>query len=440
MIDLRPYQKNAVTAALATDNGILVLPTGSGKSLVIAGIVNDLPGKSIIFQPNKEILEQNYGKIQHFGFEDAKIFSASVGIKEIGKATFATIGSVISRMDLFYDVDTVIIDECHMVNAKGGQYLEFIQTIRPKKIIGLTATPYRLHSSSFGSQIKMLTRTRPRVFKDIIHVTQTQELVDQGFLHQPGFWGVGEGTKNRQMLQPNSTGSNFTDNSVRKFLDYINVTGHITQCVKEGLNNGAQHVLAFTESLADTDTVLYHLKQEGISAASVSGETPKTERGQLLDDFKSGKIKVMVNVGVLTTGFDFPELDCLVIGRPTMSLSLWYQMVGRAVRPHPDKKFAFVYDICGNYDTFGNPLEMRLDKTAGRLWDIYDPKGRRLTTRFLDSKPEDSEVMQFGKHKGKKLSEVPTDYLLWAVDNFTQRALVAKFQIELKRRESDPEL
>ncbi len=435
MITLRPYQQEAVDTALAAANGILVLPTGSGKSLVIADIVRRLPGKSIIFQPNKEILEQNYAKIQSFGFEDAKIFSASLGKKEIGKATFATIGSVISKIDLFYDVDTVIIDECHLVNAKGGQYLDFIAAIRPKKIIGLTATPYRLHTSRFGSQIKMLTRTRPRVFKDIIYVTQTQELVEHGFLHQPGFVGIGAGNTNRAMLRPNSTGSNFTDDSVRKFLEYINVTGHIIQSVKESLDVGAQHILVFTESIADTDVVLHHLKQDGIKAESVSGETPKSERTQLLNDFKSGKVKVMVNVGVLTTGFDFPELDCLVIGRPTMSLALWYQMVGRIVRPHPAKTSASVYDICGNYHTFGNPLEMKLALTAGKLWDIYGPSGR-LTTKFITAPSEHEETMPFGKYKGQRMKDVPIEYLTWAIENMTNRTLVAKFHIELTRRKT----
>ena len=434
MIDLRPYQKEAVAAALSTDNGLLVLPTGSGKSLVIAGIVNSLSGKTVIFQPNKEILEQNYAKIQHFGFEDATVFSASLGIKEVGKATFATIGSVMNQLHLFYGVETVVIDEAHLVNAKGGQYLEFIQAIGPKKIIGLTATPYRLHTNSFGSQIKILTRTRPKVFRDIIHVTQTQELVENGFLHQPEFYNIGIGSQHRNMLGINSSGSNFTESSVKRFLEFIGATDKIITCIEEGINNGAQHLLVFTESLSDKEVVLRKLTAQGITAATVSGETPKKERTQLLNDFKSGKIQVMINVGVLTTGFDFPELDCLVIGRPTMSLSLWYQMVGRAVRPHPDKKCVLIYDVCGNYKTFGNPLEMRLEKTAGRLWDIYDPKGRRLTTRFLDAEPEDSDVMQFGKFKGKKLSEVPDDYLKWAVENFTQRALVAKFQIELNRR------
>lgn len=434
MIALRPYQNEAVAAALAHDNGILVLPTGSGKSLVIAGIVNALPGKTMIFQPNKEILEQNYGKIQHFGFEEAKIFSASVGVKEVGKATFATIGSVINKADLFRDVETVIIDEAHLVNAKGGQYVDFITAIKPKKVIGLTATPYRLHTNSWGSQIKILTRTRPRVFKDIIHVTQTQELMTAGFLHQPNFESTGVGEANRHLLQLNSTGANFTDSSIRTYLNRINVTDHIVLRVNEAIRASAKHILVFTESLAESEVVLRYLSQGSVKAATVSGETSKTERTQLLDDFKSGQIQVMVNVGVLTTGFDFPELDCLVIGRPTMSLALWYQMVGRAVRPHPDKISASVYDICGNYHTFGNPLAMRMERN-GKLWDIFDARGQRLTTRFLNAEPEHEEVISFGKYKGQKLSEVPSSYLTWAVENMSNRATVAKFQVELKRRE-----
>ena len=167
---LRDYQQRAsdTAAAFFNDkkakyNAIMVLPTGSGKSLVIADIANRLQGHTLVFQPSKEILEQNYKKLCSYGVLDCSVYSASFNSKNISRITFATIGSVIRHTDDFQHFNNVIIDECHFVNAKGGMYEEFIHATGCK-VLGLTATPYRLSSSSFGAMLKFLTRTRPLIF------------------------------------------------------------------------------------------------------------------------------------------------------------------------------------------------------------------------------------------------------------------------------------
>lgn len=440
MYTLRYYQENASKAAKENDNGILVLPTGAGKSLVIADIVNDTDGHVIVFQPNKEILEQNFQKLSDYGFDGATIFSASLNSKELGKVTFATIGSVMNKLELFKDYKVVIIDECHLVNAKGGQYLDFIEFIKPDKVIGLTATPYRLHTNSFGSQIKMLTRTRPKVFKDLIHVTQTKELIDQGFLLSPQFITNTSASDKRNILKPNSTGANFSDASIQKYLLAINAVDEVHKSIYDAMVNQKKHILVFTESVADSDALIAKINKDNewilegkTTIATVNAQTKKKDREQLLEGFKSGEIQVMVNVGVLTTGFDFPELDCIIIGRPTMSLSLWYQMVGRVVRPYPEKE-PIVYDIVGNLQYFGNPLDMELKKTNDKLWDVYNGT-RQITTRPLEeANVTKEEVMTFGKFAGKKMSEVPTSYLQWGAENITSPAIREKLQTELAKR------
>lgn len=440
MYTLRYYQKQASEAANNHDNGILVLPTGAGKSLVIADIIKETDGNIIIFQPNKEILEQNFKKLIDYGFEGATIFSASLGTKELGKVTFATIGSVMNKLELFKGYKVVIIDECHLVNAKGGQYLEFIDFVKPDKTIGLTATPYRLHSNSFGSQIKILTRTRPKVFKDLIHVTQTKELIDNGFLLNPSFITNDDISDSRKLLRPNSTGANYTDDSIRRYLLAINAVDQIHKSIYNAIASNKKHILVFTESVNDSNDLIRLIESDNklskgdkITIATVNAQTKKGDRERLLTAFKAGDIKVMVNVGVLTTGFDFPELDCIVIGRPTMSLSLWYQMVGRVVRPFPAKK-PIVYDVVGNLQYFGNPLDMELRKTNGKLWDVYNGT-RQITTRPLeDAGLEKEDVMTFGKFKGTPYSKVPSSYLEWGVENITSSIIVEKFRLELQKR------
>ena len=146
---LRDYQQQASDAAIrffkdtkSKKNAIMVLPTGSGKSLIIADIAARLNGYVLVFQPSREILEQNFKKLCSYGVMDCSVYSASLNSKDVSRITFATIGSVINHPELFTHFNYVIIDECHLVNPKQGMYNEFL-TMRKCKILGLTATPYQ---------------------------------------------------------------------------------------------------------------------------------------------------------------------------------------------------------------------------------------------------------------------------------------------------------
>ena len=112
--------------------------------------------------------------------------------------------------------------------------------------------------------------------------------------------------------------------------------------------------------------------------AIVSGDTPKKEREHILEAFKAGEIPVVANVGVLTTGFDYPELDTVVMARPTMSLAMWYQIVGRAIRPHPSKECGWIVDLCGNIKRFGEVSDLRLFDSGNGKWAVFS-NGRQLT-------------------------------------------------------------
>lgn len=386
---LRKYQQEAVYAGVdffnepmkKGNNGIIVLPTGSGKSLVIACIINELVGKTIVLQPSKEILEQNHAKLLSYGYF-AGIYSASMGRKVVDKITFATIGSVINNSHLFQDFNHIIIDECHLVNSTAGQYRKFIDSLDSVRVLGLTATPYRLSSNSFGSMLKFITRTKSRIFKRVLYYVQNQELFKAGYLAKleyfdmPGF--------DRTKLQKNSSGSDFTDASVKKYYQFTHFDERLRKIVQRLVNSGRKNILVFTQ-LVDEARVLSRLIE---GATYICGETPKAEREKLLRDFKSGKIKVMANVGVLTTGFDYPELETIVIARPTMSLALYYQMVGRAIRIHPQKKSAYIVDMCDNINLFGAVEDIYLEKERDTgLWVVTN-RGKPLTNViFGEGKP-----------------------------------------------------
>ena len=226
MYELRDYQKNASDAAIRffsspiKNNAIMVLPTGSGKSLVIADIAYRLGEPVVIFQPSAEILEQNFGKLQSYGVWDCSIFSASFNSKKISRIPFSTIGSVKNNKHLFARFRYAIIDECHYVNSEEGMYADFINTIQCK-VLGLTATPYRLYSNQFyGSMLRFLTRTKPRVFSQLIYHIQIKTLLEAGYLAHLNYYRLS--VVDTSKLRINSTGADYTDAIIRR-LDLLRI-------------------------------------------------------------------------------------------------------------------------------------------------------------------------------------------------------------------------
>ena len=383
MYALRDYQREAVDAAVnffsagSKKNGLIVLPTGSGKSLVIANIALRMNAPVLIFQPSKEILEQNYDKLCSYGvLTDIGIFSASFNRKQVSTITFATIGSVRNCKDYFRRFRYVIIDECHYVNAEAGMYKDFIDTVGCK-VLGLTATPYRLYSSRFyGSMLRFITRTNPRIFNEMLYCVQIGTLLSRGYLARMNYYQLNVVDTSR--LRLNSTGADYTDASVRQHYKEIKFNDTLENIVQRLLVAGRTSILVFTRFIEEAGFLVRAL---GTRAAVVSSNTPKQQREAILRAFKAKKINVVANVGVLTTGFDFPELATVVLARPTMSLALYYQMVGRAIRPYEDKT-SWIVDLCGNYKRFGRVEDLQVRETRPGIYAVFSGN-RQLTNVFF---------------------------------------------------------
>lgn len=382
---LRDYQQKASDAAYkyftdkkAKYNAVMVLPTGSGKSHIIADLAARLNAPVLIFQPSKEILEQNFAKlvaVQPFG---CSIYSASFNSKEISKITFATIGSVKGHPELFESFPYVLVDECHCVNPRQGMYRDFFDAIGDTKILGLTATPYRLTSYKNGSMLKFITRTRPNVFSKVIYQVQVQTLLDLGYLAKLRYFQMNIIGWNADNLKINSTGADFTDKSLIAEYERVGFYGYLVDIVRRLLNPKAGRkphgILVFTRFIKEAE----QLTQSIPGCEIVTGSTPKKERERILSDFKNGTIPVVANVGVLTTGFDYPELDTIVMARPTMSLAMYYQIVGRGIRPCEGKDGWFI-DLCGNIDRFGHVDDLKLWDSSGKgKWAVFS-NGKQLT-------------------------------------------------------------
>ncbi|MFI3322602.1 MAG: DEAD/DEAH box helicase [Rikenellaceae bacterium] len=391
MFKLRPYQQEASDKALKylVDKkdfkaSVMVLPTGSGKSVIIADIASRYTEPILILQPSKEILEQNFAKLCALGVLDCSIFSASVGQKKINRITFATIGSIINKLDMFAHFKCIMIDEAHCINAKGGMYLDMINFFGKGKIkiLGLTATPFRLYSNSAGSTIKMITNTRPKIFSTILYGVQIKKMVEAGFLAKVEYFPMTQIDRSR--LKLNSTGADYTEKSLLEEYNRSDFALGLQGIVIRLLNAAKirRGILVFTRFIAESESLMHAINSSfGEICAMVTGDTPKKERENTLGRFKNGDLKILCNANCLTTGFDYPELDCVVMARPTMSLAMYYQIVGRGIRPAPNKDSAWYVDLCGNIERFGDVAEFRF---------IYDHKrrvqlsnGRRILTDVI---------------------------------------------------------
>lgn len=389
---LRDYQREASEIAVANllkkqKPFVIQAATGAGKSLLIAEICHRINEHILILQPSKEILEQNYQKLLSYDPTiDAGIYSASKGRKEIAKFTFATIGSIYKIPKQFKHFKYVLIDECHGVNPKNlnGMLTSFLKAIECEHVCGLTATPYRIATLWKRDQWGMLTGTaslkminrisQTPFFKKILYKIETGDLIDQGYLSPIKYF---IDSVELDELVVNSTGADFTKESLEKFWNQKRLS-RIAAAVEYSDKNN-KRTLIFCSSLRQANNAMLMVRAMGIKAEMVSGTTPMREREEIIDRYRKGAVKHLFNVGVFTTGFDVPELDCIVMARPTMSLALYYQIIGRGVRKDPENpnKILQVYDLVGVVERLGRVETIRVKTEKGGFRDeVWSEVGR----------------------------------------------------------------
>ncbi|TKF63747.1 DEAD/DEAH box helicase [Vibrio kanaloae] len=363
MYTLRPYQADSVKSVIHyfrkhQTPAVLVLPTGAGKSLVIAELARLAKGRVLVLAHVKELVEQNHEKYEGYGLKGS-IFSAGLGRKETDQqVVFASVQSVVRNLDSFSNqFSLLVIDECHRVpDEKTSSYQKVITHLRENnsgiKVLGLTATPYRL---GMGWIYQYHTRGQvrsdePRFFRDCIFELPIRYLLDEGFLTPARMIDAPVLSYDFSQLKPASTGrykeaelDMVIEQSKRATPQIVDQIIHLAQD-KLG-------IMVFAATVRHAQEIL-GLLPEG-EASLVIGDTPTLERDQIINDFKERRIKFLVNVSVLTTGFDAPHVDLIAILRPTESISLYQQIVGRGLRLSPGKKECLVLDYAGNsYDLY----------------------------------------------------------------------------------------
>ena len=372
MIQLRPYQQEAVAAVyehLRTrdDNPCVVLPTASGKTPVMAAICRDAvqqwDGRVLILAHVKELLEQASEKLHAMApdlWNRIGVYSAGLKSRDTEHPIIvAGIQSVYRRAAELDRFDLILVDEAHMLPPDGeGMYRTFLEEARvvnPNvRLIGLTATPYRMTTGTICAPENLLNH--------VCYEVGVRELIAQGYLCP---LKSKAGCRKADTSGLHIRGGEFVAGEVESLMDddalVRSACGEIA-----GHARDRRSVLIFAAGVQHAAHVQQVLGEMGHECGFVCGDTLPFERADTLRRFKDGGLKYLVNVNVLTTGFDAPNIDCVALLRPTNSPGLFYQMCGRGFRLHPDKSDCLVLDFGGNILRHGpvDALEIK-DRTPG---------------------------------------------------------------------------
>lgn len=358
MYKLRPYQQEAVDKTIQyfqkkRDPAVIVLPTGAGKSLVIAEMAKIAKGRVLVLAHVKELVEQNHTKYESYKLE-AGIYSAGLNRKESHqKVIFGSIQSVARASENFFkDFTLLIIDECHRVSMEGDtQYQDVIKKLKAESpnlcILGLTATPYRLGLGWIYeyNHLGIIQSKQEKFFKQCIYELPLEYMIKNKFLTPPvkidipvTSYDFSELTQKNRMY------------TVAEIEQLIKQQKRLTPLIIKNIIDitnkyKRQGVMIFSSSVNHAKEILGYLPDN--NAKVVLGDTDDTQRDQIINEFKNKEFKYLVNVSVLTTGFDAPHVDVIAILRPTESVSLYQQIIGRGLRLAEGKKDCFILDYTG---------------------------------------------------------------------------------------------
>lgn len=381
-LTLRGYQKDSITGLFdwwsrhneITDIPIIVLPTGAGKSVVIAEQTRELFARwpedhprTLVIVPSKELAEQNAEKLAAMLPTNISVgyYSASVGKKQpTSDVIVATIGTVAKAAHLLGNIRCVFVDECHLINPDGaGQYRSFLSDLARYchfRTAGFTATPFR------GNGV-WLTDGKDPIFTGIaVNVTITQ-LLEAGYLSP--------------LVRPKDVATQIDvstvnivngDFNVRQLAEQVSVKLHSAATEAAELARDRKKWLAFCPTVANATELAMILNAMGVKTLVVTGETKKAVREQYIAMFRAGEIRCLVTVLALATGFDVPDVDCILWLRPTKSPVLYVQGAGRGLRIAPGKEDCLWLDFSDTTSRLG-PIDTITGRRKGPPKDAEAP-------------------------------------------------------------------
>jgi DNA repair protein RadD len=353
VIALRPYQEAAIAAVYAhlsarDDHPCVVLPTGSGKGVLVGRICADVVerwnGRILVLTHVKELVDQNATQAARFlPHLLVGVHSAGLRRRDLDHPVIvAGIQSVYQKACDLGRFDIVLVDECHLLAPDGeGMYQTFLRDARavnPRlRLIGLTATPFRLKDGPICAPGNLLNH--------VCYEVGVRELIRDGFL-SPLISKAGVAKADTAGLHVR--GGEFVADEVERLMDADDLVQ--AACAEIAAQTRERRAcLVFAAGVDHAEHVRASLAAAtGAEVAGIYGHTPDAERDRIIVRFKRGELRYLVNVAVLTTGFDAPQVDCVALLRPTLSPGLYLQMVGRGFRLAPGKRDCLVLDFGGN--------------------------------------------------------------------------------------------
>jgi DNA repair protein RadD len=338
MLELRPYQTDAVSALFdywreEAGNPLIDLSTGTGKSMVMATVIKDLvegwPDMRIMVVTHvAELIEQNFLELVGiWPFAPAGIYSAGLNRRDShSQIIFAGIQTVWNKVEQIGPIDVILVDECHLIpknsNTMYGKFLAGMRDFNPDlKLVGLTATPFRLDSGR-------LDEGEDRMFDRVVYTYGIADGVRDGYLAP---LSSKETAMALDVKGVGRLGGDFKQSALQAAVDKLDVTrAAVDEIVAKGSNRRSW--LCFCSGVEHAQHVAAEIRSRGITCETITGETPKEERRKIIEDFKAYRIRALTNNSVLTTGFNHKGVDLIAALRPTLSASLYLQMMGRGTR------------------------------------------------------------------------------------------------------------
>lgn len=340
---LRPYQKKWLQRIRKAPGRVLVVgPTGAGKTVVAVSLIGEarLKRKRVLFLAHRtELVNQCVSRLRDAGIEDVGVIQADTTPDPGQPVQVASVQTLARRPELMTGYDVVIIDEAH--HATSPTYRKILDVNDGAKVYGLTATPRRLDGKPLSDLFDSVAQSEP-----------VSKLIEIGALNHPRVFSV-----SADLVDIKTRGGDYAREDLSRAFNTNQLLGDAV-AHWERFAEGRPTVV-YSVDVAHAEATVARFRAAGHRAQLITGETPGDERATILRGLNTGDVQIVVNVEVLTEGWDCPDVSCAVILRPTMSETLAFQMAGRAMRRNPKWPHAIILDHAGNYILHGLPSEDR---------------------------------------------------------------------------------
>lgn len=383
---LRPYQqdlKSKIYEEWATKKSVMLqLPTGTGKTKLFCSIIKDVHRfgaqskkafKTLVLTHKEELVRQVYLELgQKYNLASGIIQGKTMEFHEL-PVQVACVPTLIRRLDKWThkDFDIIIVDEAHHIKA--DSYQKIIKAFDRAKLLGLTATPYRLSGEGFTKEFECLI-TSPTI----------KEFQKDGFLSQYHYYSIGKDSFVQRTLDgivKEDIQGDYDSNELIRLYDKDRIRAQIVETYQKYA--AGRKGIVYTINQEHNKHLLEAFSEKGIKAAAIDSKTDSTKRTELIEGFRKGDYDILLNVNIFSEGFDCPDIEFIQLARPTKSMSMYLQQVGRGLRPHEEKEAVIILDNVGLYNRFGLP-------SAKRNWEFYfkgrekNETGKKFVKRSLD--------------------------------------------------------